>query len=62
MASTSPETSAAAASAKGEEDARIAAIDGLRAKAAVRGLLKSTLRATLSDGRVVTGQFLVRML
>ena len=60
MATTSPGETAAAP-AKDEEGARTAAIDGLRAKAAVRGLLKSTLRATLSDGRVVTGQFLVRM-
>jgi hypothetical protein len=39
---------------------REAAVAGLRAKATMRGLLQSTLRATLSDGRVVTGQFLVR--
>lgn len=38
---------------------REAAIAGLKAKATLRGLLKSTLRVTLSDGRVVTGQYQV---
>ncbi len=33
------------------------AVAGLQAKAAQRGLLHSTLRVTLSDGRVVTGQY-----
>lgn len=34
-----------------------AAKAGLQAKATLRGLLQSTLRVTLSDGRVVTGQY-----
>lgn len=34
-----------------------AAKAGLQAKAILRGLLQSTLRVTMSDGRVVTGQY-----
>jgi len=34
-----------------------AAKAGLQAKATLRGLLQSTVRVTLSDGRVVTGQY-----
>lgn len=52
---------AAAPPATPEEVDREAAIAGLKAKAQLRGLLKSTLRVTLSDGRVVTGQYEVGM-
>lgn len=33
------------------------AVAGLKAKATMRGLLQSTIRVTLSDGRVVTGTY-----
>lgn len=54
-------TAAAAAAAKPEDVDREAAIAGLKAKAQLRGLLKSTLRVKLSDGRIVTGQYQVRV-
>lgn len=53
-----PATAAVAAAADVEGD-REAAIVGLKAKAQLRGLLKSILRVTLSDGRVVTGEYQV---
>ena len=54
-----PPATATTAAATDVEGDREAAIAGLKAKAQLRGMLKSTLRVTLSDGRVVTGEYQV---